>query len=236
MHVLQNNIVFNKFKDSDDLFGATKVACLGLMGVAGTAHDVTQEKEPQLNVNELQVYNEEKGLGDYWDMFYKMIARLIKQSYARGVRTAARFGDPAYADMRKQYRDDPCDMKTGLNMGLLGGSLLPYDNFTLNKGFGTRDGKKQYVPINALPLDLLISTIPFPNYVALGQIARHIAGIPLQLDTRYGYPIGPFGVLALSAPELTSERLSTIKERKQCQDPGAPEPKGLCEDKEGEES
>ena len=103
MHVLQNNIVFNKFKDSDDLFGATKVACLGLMGVAGTAHYVTHEKEPQLNVNELQVYNEEKGLGYYWEMFYKMIARLVKQSYARGVRTAARFGDPAYADMRKQY-------------------------------------------------------------------------------------------------------------------------------------
>ena len=236
IHALQNNVVFDRFKESDDLFGATKVACLGLMGVAGTAHDVTAEPEPQLSVNEIKAFEEEKSLGDYWTMFTRMLERLVKQSYARMVRTTGRFGDPAYADMRKQYRENPCDMKTGLNSGLVGGSLFEYDGSTLDKGFGTKNGKKQYVPVNALPLDILLASLPLPDFRALGKVGQHVAGIATQGPTRYGYPLGPFGVLALSAPELTAERLSTIKEKKQCKNPGAPSPQGLCEDKGEDES
>ena len=81
-----------------------------------------------------------------------------------------------------------------------------------------------------------MSALPFPNYAALGLIGVHAAGLATGSKKRYGYPLGPFGVLALSAPQLTSETLSNIKERKQCKDdaPGDKEPEGLCEDKEEE--
>ena len=74
------------------------------------------------------------------------------------------------------------------------------------------------------------------DFRALGKIGQHVAGLATQKPTRYGYPLGPFGVLALSAPELSGERLNTIKEKKQCENPSAPEPEGLCKDKGEEES
>jgi hypothetical protein len=236
IHTLQNNIVFDKFREDQGLFTATKLASLGLMGVTGTAHDVTEGVDPQVDVDEMNVAASETSLGDFWDMFYQALQKMVTQAYAKTVRTLANYGDFAYNDMRTQYKENHCDMKSGLTTELVGTSLLQFDRFTLNKGFGTKDGKKQYVPVTSMGLDLLLSLLPTPNNLALAQIARHVAGIAINSDTRYGYPLLLFGQIGLSAPQLTSETLSSMNEKKQCQDGQAVdvEPDGLCKDEDEE--
>ena len=206
------------------------------MGVAGSAHDITQDPDPELDVNEKSTFDFEGMIGDFWKMFYDALTKLMEQSYARLVRTIADKADPGYSDMRKQYRADPCEMKTGLTTKLIGQPIAVADyEGNLENGFGKKNGKKQYVPISALVPDILLSTLPFPDSSALIKISKHVAGIATGAKERYGYPITPFGDLALSAPQLTGETLSNIKEKKQCKDPTAEEPESLCKDENGED-
>ena len=84
-----------------------------------------------------------------------------------------------------------------------------------------------------LPIDILQSAFSPSGAI---KVSKHLAGLIRDEKRRYGYPVGPFGRLALSSPQLISEQLSNMKQEKQCQDPGAPEPEGLCDDKEGEDT
>lgn len=236
MHALQNSIIFDQFRSEESLLSVTKMSCLGYMGVAGNAHDITQDPDPELDVNEKNAFDFEGMLGDFWKMFYDALTKLMEQSYARLVRTIADKADPGYSDMRKQYRADPCEMKTGLTTKLIGQPITIADyEGNLENGFGKKNGKKQYVPISAMVPDILLSTLPFPDSSALIKISKHVAGLATGAKKRYGYPITPFGALALSAPQLTGETLSNIKEKKQCKDPTAEEPESLCKDENGED-
>jgi len=235
IHTLQNSIIFDEFRSDDGLLTATKMACLGYMGITGTAHE-PEVIFPETDIDESRAFDFGATMGDFWKMFYKILEKLVKQSYARTVRTVGRFGDPAYRDMRKQYREDPCEMKSGLTNELVGHPIVDgnYDG-DLDRGFGKKNGKKQYVPINSLPIDILLSTLPTPSFSDIAKVSKHVAGLTTGSNTRYGYPLGPFGLLALSAPQITGETLSNIKERKQCETPGEEEAEGICKDKEGED-
>jgi hypothetical protein len=234
IHALQNSIVFDKFRQEDGLLSATKLTCLASMDSVATAHDITMDADPQLDVEETQVEMSGMDLGDLWVMFRKALQKLLEQSYARLVRTVGEKADPGYRDMRKGYMSNPCDMKSGLRGSLLGGPLL-FDDYqgNLENGFGLVDGKKQYVSINMLPIDVLASAFSPSGFM---KVSRHLSGIIQGSSRRYGYPIGPFGALALSSPQLISEQLSNMKEEKQCKDPSAKEPEGICEDEGGEET
>lgn len=234
IHAIQNSIVFDKFRQEDGLLTATKLMCLASMDSVATAHDITMDADPQLDVEESQIEMAGIDLGDLWVMFRKALQKLLEQSYARLVRTVGEKADPGYRDMRKGYKSNPCDMKSGLKSSLLGGPLL-VDNYqgNLENGFGMVNGKKQYVPINMLPIDILAAAFSPSGAI---KVSKHLSGLIRGSSQRYGYPIGPFGALALSSPQLISEQLSNMKEEKQCQDPGSEEPEGLCEDEGGEEA
>ena len=96
-----------------------------------------------------------------------------------------------------------------------------------------KNGEKEYVSVNNLPIDIIASAF---NPSQAPKVAKHLKGLITGNGPRYGYPIGVFGRIALSSPQLTSELLSNMKDKKQCENPGQEEPQGLCEDKEGGET
>ena len=187
-------------------------------------------------------------------MIFKQLAKLAEQSANAAVRKIAETVDPAYKDMRKQYKDNPCSMGAGLRPGLLGAPMQfgwseQYSGNKLDKGFGIKGGCKSYVPANMFPVDLMFSIVPapYPPFINLPLTATNMATTAEHFvnlfvpgaKKRYGYPLTPFGMLGLSVGELPGEEHVRLKREQECQEGCVEkdkiEPMAMCEDLENSE-
>ena len=153
----------------------------------------------------------------------KMIKKLAPLAASGVTRNIANYVDPAYADMRRQYKEDPCNMASGLVGSLATSRPVGDFNYRLKKGFATFDGGqnhgcKIYVPVNNMPLDIIQSIDPNPieTYRNISNVVNLFTGLVTNSDTRYGYFLGPMGVIALSTMELPGEKHSKLRTDNEC--------------------
>tara|TARA_Y100001937_G_scaffold35491_1_gene50971 strand:- start:146 stop:1675 length:1530 start_codon:yes stop_codon:yes gene_type:complete len=251
MHLMQNVLIFDSQAQTQELLTATKlfiVQNIVLMNdiVASTGFNLPKNAMATMNDN---MGGGEPGIGDIWKMIWKQLAKMIPQAAFAAIRQVAETADPGYKDMKEQYMEDPCSMKSGLRPGLLGvpmrsGFSPKYKGNKLNNGFGIRKGQacKTYVPATMFPLDIIFSIAlsPWPPFINFFKTAKNmitpakhfinlfpLPGVPVPLDKseRYGQFMGPPGLLALSVGELTGEEHARLKRENGCEDQSCPEEK-----------
>ena len=251
MHLLQNVLVFDSQEQTQELLTATKlfiVQNVVLMNdiVASTGFNKPKNAMGTMNDN---MGGGEPGIGDLWKMIWKQLAKMIPQATFAAIRQIGETADPGYKDMKEQYMEDPCSMKSGLTTGLLGAPMRygfseKYKGNKLNNGFGIRKGQacKTYVPATMFPLDMLFSIAlsPWPPFINFYKTAHNmitpakhfinlfpLPGVPISMDKseRYGQYMGPAGLLALSVGELTGEEHARLKREKGCEGQPCPEEK-----------
>ena len=259
MHFLQNILVFDSETETREILSATKLFIIQNIILMNRVVESGFAKPKNAMSNMMDNVGGKPGIGDIWAMIWESLLKTIEQAAFGAIRKTADMGDPAYKDMKKQYMDDPCAMKSGLRPGILGGPMLDgwnqqYENNRLKNGFGKKNGCKVYVPVNMFPLDLMFSIVPsgVPPFINIPKTARNMAttaehfinlfpieGLPVDRDMskRYGHLLTPVGMLGLSVGELTGEEHARLKREQGCEEsckdePGAGlvEPMSLCED------
>ena len=249
IHLIQNLKVFDEVNEVSSILTATKLFIvqnmLAFEGVGDTKVDGPLKPgtiDNTKNVLSSGVGSMLPSVSDIMKMIAEAIVAAAVAAVSAAVRDIANQADPGYKDMRKGYKKDPCGMKSGLRNDLLSKSALSSFDGDLTNGFGIKGGCKQFVPINQFPADIVEAQLrvnPLDAAVDMFKATQHFAGALQNKPKRYGYPLTPFGNLALTVQENKGERHSKLKKDNSCENTcDADEietkelvkPTGLCED------
>ena len=249
IHLIQNLKVFDEVNEVTSILTATKLFIvqnmLAFEGVGDTKVDGPLKPgtiDNTKNVLSSGVGSMLPSVSDIMKMIAEAIAAAAVAAISAAVRDIASQADPGYRDMRKGYKKDPCGMKSGLRNDLLSKSALSSFDGDLTNGFGIKGGCKQFVPINQFPADIVEAQLqlnPKDLAVDMFKVTQHFVGALQNKPKRYGYPLTPFGNLALTMQENKGERHSKLKKDNSCEnvcDADESEtkelvkPTGLCED------
>ena len=243
MHAIQNNMIFDKYvpEDQNKIFESTRLFILNVIERVGgdpVDNSVSNSESSQIVMNSLGELDEVNSLT-------KMLKQALKKLGALGassaLRNAATYTDPAYADMRRQYKKDPCSMDQGLTGNLTFRGSLRGRGYDVEDGFvKLSDQCKSYVPVNNMPGDLVNAVVsnPIQTFRNIRNVVSLFTGLVTNNKKRYGYFLGPVGFAALRTIELPGEAHSKLRKDNDCsedcfeQDYTNLKPRGLCTDDE----
>lgn len=242
LHFLQNLEVFEDNRGSQDMMKITKLCIIqNMLALEGLTNRTSDEDAPS---DTAAVLNSSVGADvPSTDSFMVQLAEAIKAA-AEAAATAAWRGladasDPGYRDMRSGYKKDPCSMKSGLQHSLVGVKSIDKYSGDLNNGFGTRQGCKQYIPLNNMPGDIIEGTLKAATGSPglLIKAVKHFKGTIENESSRYGYMFTPIGNIALGLKENAGEAHKKLKKDKSCEESCVTkpveeeiQPAGKCED------
>ena len=249
LFMLQSNNIFDRYVEEKDTFYLTRNFVIQIIQQINNPNRSQPNRNSEVRDDELkETANNNIGnipkLGNMFDRLGEMIRKLAPVTAAGAARNIANYSDPAYADMRKQYMEDPCDMSTGLVSGMVTPTPVKDFEYNLDKGFGkfvggSKSGCKIYVPVNNMPSDLFQAIDfgdPVKTFRNIRKVVNLFVGLVTNREERYGYFIGPMGLIALNTMELPGEKHTKLREDKEC--PECDDPRknlkpviGLCEDR-----